>query len=197
MNDPFIHASAEVSPRARLGAGCKIWNQVQVREDAVIGEQTIIAKNCYIDYGVSIGRRCKVQNNVSIFHGVTVQDGVFLGPHVCFTNDRVPRAVNPDGSLKGSEDWTVSETIVETGASVGANAVILPGIRLGRFCLIAAGSVVTRDVPANALVVGNPARLSGWICDCGAKLSLAHNAQQFPAETECGCCGNTITITGR
>jgi UDP-2-acetamido-3-amino-2,3-dideoxy-glucuronate N-acetyltransferase len=178
-----IHPTAEVSPAADLGRGVSVWNQVQVREGARIGAETSIGKNCYIDTGVTIGARCKIQNNVSIFHGVSVADGVFLGPHVCFTNDRLPRAINPDGSLKGAEDWAVSETVVETGASVGANSTILPGLRLGRFCLVAAGSVVTKNVPANGLVMGNPARLAGWVCDCGARLPDGRLADICP---ECG-----------
>ncbi len=185
-----IHSTAEVSPAADLGPGVSVWNQAQVREGAKVGAETIIGKNCYVDSGVTIGARCKIQNNVSIFHGVTVADGVFLGPHVCFTNDRLPRAINPDGSLKGSDDWVVSETVVETGASVGANSVILPGIRLGRFCLVAAGSVVTKSVPANCLVMGNPARKVGWVCDCGSRLPDGRGT------ITCPICGNPTAISG-
>jgi len=192
-----IHPTAEVSPQAVLGPGAGIWNQVQVREGASIGAQTNIGKNCYIDSGVSIGARCKIQNNVSVFHGVTVKDGVFLGPHVCFTNDRLPRAINPDGSLKGAEDWKVDETIVETGASVGAHSVILPGITLGRFCMVGAGSVVTKSVPANGLVVGNPARLVGWVCDCGARLKTDDSTlSKLVSTVHCPQCGRAITIEG-
>jgi acetyltransferase-like isoleucine patch superfamily enzyme len=191
MNKPKIHPTAEVSPDAVLGEGVRIWNQVQVREDASIGNETSIGKNCYIDFGVSIGSRCKIQNNVSVYHGVTILDGVFLGPHVCFTNDKIPRAINPDGSLKGTEDWTVDETIVETGASIGANSVILPGIRIGRFCLIGSGSVVTHNVPANTIVIGNPARFIGWICDCGFRF-LRHSLTEDTIE--CKKCGKKIIV---
>lgn len=188
-----VHPTAEVSPDAQIGAGVRIWNQVQVREGAAIGGETIIGKNSYVDFGVSIGPRCKIQNNVSVFHGVTIEDGVFLGPHVCFTNDRLPRAINPDGSPKGEEDWTVTLTLVKTGASVGAGSVILPGVTLGRFCLVAAGSVVTRSVAANALVVGSPARRVGWVCDCGARLPDAEVHPAGPQRVTCTC-GREIAI---
>ncbi len=191
MNQPKIHPTAEVSAEASLGEGTKIWNQVQVRENASIGSETSIGKNCYIDFGVTIGSRCKIQNNVSVYHGVTIHDGVFLGPHVCFTNDRIPRAINSDGSLKGTEDWTVDETVVEPGASIGANAVILPGIRIGRFCMIGSGSVVTRNVPANAVVIGNPSRFIGWICDCGFRFPRNTNSEEV---LECKNCGKKIRI---
>ena len=168
--DCFVHPTAEVSPNARIGAGSKIWNQAQVREGAVIGKGVIISKSVYVDHGVEIGDHCKVQNNVSVYSGVTLEAGVFVGPHVCFTNDRVPRAINPDGSPKDAADWTITPTRVCFGASIGAHSVILPGVRIGRFALVGAGSVVTRDVPDHGLVVGNPARLRGWVAESGERL---------------------------
>ena len=122
-----VHPTAEVSPDAVIGPGTSIWNQAQVREDARIGADCVIGKNVYVDAGVVIGDRVKVQNNVSLFRGVTVEDGVFVGPHVCFTNDRVPRAVNRDGSPKTDADWEVSPILVRSGAALGANSTILPG----------------------------------------------------------------------
>jgi len=178
----FIHDSAEVSKEAILEDGVRIWNHAQIREGAHIGENSIIGKNVYIDFGVPVGRNCKIQNNVSVFHGVSIGDGVFVGPHVCFTNDRVPRAVNPDGSLKSSEEWELAETVVESGASIGAHSVILPGIRIGTFAMIGAGSVVTRDVPAYTLVLGNPARPVSRVCACGQKIPLDSK------ETKCENC---------
>jgi acetyltransferase-like isoleucine patch superfamily enzyme len=186
-----IHSSAEVAPRAVIEDDVSIWNQVQIREGASIGSGSIISKNAYIDVDVSIGANCKIQNNVSVFQGVRVEDGVFIGPHVCFTNDRIPRAINPDGSLKSANEWTVSETVVEYGASIGAHSVILPGVRLGRFSMVGAGSVVTRSVPDNGMVIGNPARLVGWVCDCGARLQVDESAA---VEVECRVCGRVLTV---
>lgn len=165
-----VHASAEVSPEAVVGPGTSIWNQAQVRERARIGARCVIGKNVYVDAGVVIGDDVKVQNNVSLFHGVTVEDGVFIGPHVCFTNDRVPRAINPDGSLKTDADWVVSPILVRRGAALGANSTILPGVTIDRWAMVGSGSVVTRDVAAYELVVGNPARRLGSACPCGQPL---------------------------
>lgn len=162
MNQVFIHPTAEVSEAAMIGAGTKIWNQAQIREGAHIGEQCIISKNVYVDENVFIGSRVKIQNNVNVYHGVTVEDEVFLGPSMTFTNDMFPRAFNTD--------WKVSETVVKKGASIGANATIRCGITIGEYATVGAGSVVTKDVPSYALVVGNPARQIGWVCKCGFKL---------------------------
>jgi len=166
----MIHQSAEVSLKARVGNGTKIWNLAQIREGAQIGENCIISKNVYIDFDVRIGNNVKIQNNVSIYHGTTIEDNVFIGPHVCFTNDKNPRAVNPDGTIKKEEDWKISKILVKEGASIGANSTILPGITIGEFALIGAGSVVTKDVLKYAIVFGNPSRQVGYTCKCGKKL---------------------------
>jgi UDP-2-acetamido-3-amino-2,3-dideoxy-glucuronate N-acetyltransferase len=166
----MIHATADVSDRAVIGDGTMIWADVQVREDAHIGAECILAKGVYVDFGVTIGARCKLENYVCVFHPAVVEDGVFLGPGVLVTNDRVPRAVNPDGTRKGAEDWDPLPVRVCEGAAVGAASVLLPGVTVGPWALVGAGSVVTADVPAHALVVGNPARLIGWVCACGARL---------------------------
>jgi acetyltransferase-like isoleucine patch superfamily enzyme len=184
-----IHPSAEVSDSAAFGKGAKIWHQAHIREGAVVGENAIISKNVYIGPDVHIGKNCKIQNNVSIYPGVTVEDGVFLGPHVCFTNDRIPRAINNDGTLKSADDWDITPTLIRYGASIGAYSVILPGVTIGRFALIGAGSVVTHDVPDHGLVVGNPARLAGFVCRCGRRLELiSENARQ------CSACGTQISL---
>jgi len=166
----MVHETAQVHAKAKLGEDVRIWNWVQVREDAEIGDGTILSKGVYVDAGVRIGRNVKIQNNVSVYHGVTIEDGVFVGPHACFTNDKRPRAINPDGSLKAASDWTVSPTVLKYGCSIGANATITCGVTVGRFAMVGAGAVVTRDVPDHGLVVGCPARLVGHVCACGERL---------------------------
>ncbi len=181
MNRGVCSVEAAVSSRAKIGAGTKIWLYAQVREDAVIGSQCIIGKGCYIDAGVHIGDRVKIQNNVSVYHGVTIEDEVFIGPHVCFTNDRVPRACTPDGKLKGAADWTVTPSVVRRGASIGANATLLPGVTIGVAALVGAGAVVTRDVPDYTIVRGNPAQPTGRICRCGETRAPLGAALHCPA----------------
>jgi acetyltransferase-like isoleucine patch superfamily enzyme len=205
-----IHPTAEVSPKARIGAGTSIWHQVQVREGVTIGRNCILSKGVYIDSGVILGDNVKVQNYVSIYHGVTLEDGVFCGPHCVFTNDKRPRAINADGSLKTGEDWTLSETLVRTGASIGANAVIVCGITIGAWAMVGAGSVVTGAVPDHGLVWGNPARLRGFVCYCGNRLADREMTLEAPtdgraearpvsegserARLTCRACGCTIRI---
>jgi acetyltransferase-like isoleucine patch superfamily enzyme len=190
---PRIHPTAEVSPKAQVGEGTSIWNQAQVREGVVIGEHCILSKDVYVDFGVVIGSNVKVQNGVSIYHGVTIEDGVFVGPHVCFTNDKYPRAVNPDGSLKGSVDWQVSEILIRQGAALGARSVILPGVTVGKWAMVAAGAVVTHDVPDYGLVMGHPARLKGFVCPCGLRLELL-STEADRAHTRCPKCEAPIDI---
>ena len=158
----FIHSSASVDDRAEIGTGTKIWINVQVREGARIGRDCILSKDVYIDHDVAIGDECKVQNSVSVYKGVTIEDGVFVGPNACFTNDKVPRAQNPD--------WTITPTLVRRGASIGANATIVCGITIGEYAMVAAGSVVTKDVPDFALVMGNPARVVGRVDEAGNRM---------------------------
>lgn len=146
----FIHATAEVHDDAIIGAGTKIWNWTKVREGVRIGSNCVISQCVYIDFNVSIGDACKIQNSVSVYHGMTIGHRVFIGPNATFTNDRFPRAE--------SIDWEVAATVIEDGASIGANATIRCGIRLGTYCMIAAGAVVTHDVPPFALMLGAPAR---------------------------------------
>jgi acetyltransferase-like isoleucine patch superfamily enzyme len=193
MTNIFIHPTADVATEARIGEGTRIWNQTQIREGAQIGSECIIGKNVYIDFGVQIGNRVKIQNNVSIYHGVTVEDGVFIGPHVCFCNDMLPRAITPTGALKGQEDWEVGKVLVRTGASIGAGSIILPDVTIGSFALIGSGSVVTRSVPDQALVYGNPARLQSYVCRCARKLE---HLTQTPAGLTgfCPVCQTSYTL---
>jgi len=173
-----------------VGAGTNIWNQAQVREDARIGAGCVIGKNAYVDTGVVIGDHVKIQNNVSLYHGVTIEEGVFIGPHVCFTNDKVPRAVNRDGTAKTDADWSVSPTLVRFGAAVGANSTILPGVSIGRWAMVGSGSVVTHDVADYELVVGNPARRLGSACPCGEPLRDADDGTPFRGR--CPSCGGSM-----
>ncbi len=163
---PHIASTAVVSPDAVVGDNSSVWHFAQIREGARVGAECVIGKGVYIDKDVVVGDRCKIENNVSLFLGTTLADGVFVGPHACFTNDRLPRAVDPDGSLKSAADWKVDGSRAEHGASIGAGSIVLPGVTIGRFALVGAGSVVTRDVPAFALVYGNPAEQHGWVCKC-------------------------------
>ncbi|HXK32503.1 MAG TPA: acyltransferase [Dehalococcoidia bacterium] len=165
-----VHPTADVSADAEIGEGTQVWHEAQVREGARVGRECVLGKGVYVDRDVVIGERCKIQNRASMYHGVTLEDGVFVGPHAVFANDRYPRAVNPDGSLKSDDDWTVEPTLVREGASIGAGAVVLPGVTVGKWAMVAAGAVVTADVPAYAVVRGNPARITGWACVCGRPL---------------------------
>ena len=170
-NGSFVHPTAEVSPQATIGPGTRVWHQAQVREGVCLGANCIVGKGAYVDFDVSIGDNVKIQNGVFVYHGATVEEGVFLGPGVVLTNDKLPRAINPDGSLKADADWEVSPVVIRRGASIGARAVVLPGVTVGEFAMVGAGAVVTRDVPAYALVFGNPARHHGYVCRCGRPLS--------------------------
>lgn len=159
----FIHHSANVSDKAIIGNDTKVWINSQIRENASIGTKCNIGKDTYIDFNVTIGNRVKIQNGVSVYHGITIGDDVFVGPNVCFTNDYYPRAFN--------DNWQLKETIVMSGASIGANATIVCGNTLGEYCMVGAGSVVTKSVAPFTLVVGNPARVIGKVCKCGERVS--------------------------
>ena len=165
-----VHNSADVSKKAEIGKGSIIWNNTQIREGAKIGENCLLGRNVYIDQNVKIGSNVKIQNNTSVYQGVTIEDGVFVGPHVCFTNDKNPRAINPNETIKDKDDWEISKTIVKKGASIGGNATILPDVKIGKWALVGAGSVVTRDVPEFGLVVGNPAKLVGHVNKKGERV---------------------------
>jgi acetyltransferase-like isoleucine patch superfamily enzyme len=165
VNSAQIHLTAVVESDVLLGDGVAVWHHAHVRAGARIGEATVLGKNVFVDAGVTIGARCKVQNNVSVYRGVTLADEVFVGPSAVFTNDRYPRAVSPD--------WEVVATMVETGASIGANATIVCGVTLGAWSVVAAGAVVTRSVEPYQLVAGTPARHLGWVCRHGRVVSRA------------------------
>ena len=166
----MIHSTAEVAPSATLGEGVTVWQGVHIREGASIGSESTIGRGAYIGPGVAIGVRCKVQNYALVYEPAKVADGVFIGPGVVFTNDRHPRAVNPDGSMKSAADWEPVGVTVLSGASIGARAVCVAPVTIGRWALVAAGSVVVKDVPDFALVAGVPARRIGWVGPAGEAL---------------------------
>ena len=167
----YVHETALVEPDVAIGDGTRIWHHVHIRTRARIGARCIVGKGAFIDFDVVIGDDCKIQNYACVYHGVTLGRGVFVGPHAVFTNDLRPRAVNPDFAPLRDGDWDVGESSIGDGASIGANATILPGVRIGRWAMIGAGAVVTKDVPDYALVVGTPARFAAWVCRCGTKLA--------------------------
>ncbi len=175
----MIHPTADVSTEAKIGQNVNIWHQSQIREHAVIGNNCIIAKNVYIDKAVIIGNNCKIQNNSSIYHGATLEEGVFIGPHCILTNDTYPRAINTNNTLKTDSDWTEGKILIKEGASLGAGVIILPNITIGTFALIGAGSIVTKNIPDFALAYGNPAKVVGFICQCGKKLEQGKNAGEM------------------
>ncbi len=188
-----IHPTADVAGQAHIGAGTSIWHQCQIRENVHIGENCILGKGVYVDFEVRIGNNVKVQNYVSIYHGVEIEDGVFVGPHVCFTNDNFPRAINPDGTLKSASDWDVGQILIKHGAALGANATILPKVVVGAWALVGAGAVVTKNVPPHGLVIGNPARLVGFVCACGGRL-VAGSKEGGMMLAQCPRCDEITSI---
>ena len=188
----FAHETAWIDEGAIIGAASKIWHFSHIMADSVIGEGCNIGQNVVVSPGCVIGKGVKIQNNVSVYTGVELEDNVFCGPSMVFTN-----VINPRSHINRKEEFR--KTLVRTGASIGANATIVCGITLGQYCFIGAGSVVTRDVPDYALIVGNPGRLRGFVCYCGEKLNLEVNIQAHRT-TQCTACnkryeqvGNTVT----
>ena len=177
MSSVFIHPTANVDSSCKIGNGTKVWINVQIRENVVIGTDCIISKDVYIDHAVHIGDRCKIQNSVSVYNGVMIGDDVFVGPNVSFTNDKVPRAFNAS--------WKTTPTFINNGASLGANSTIVCGVSLGKYSMVAAGSVVTKDVPSHALVMGNPAKVVAYVCKCGNKLGSTN---------QCEFCGKSFNV---
>lgn len=163
MGEYFIHETAVVDDGAQIGAATKIWHFCHVSSGSVIGNNCVLGQNVYVADDVSLGNNVKVQNNVSIYTGVSCEDDVFLGPSMVFTN-----VINPRSNVNRKSDFM--NTKVLRGASIGANATIVCGVTLGRYCFIGAGAVVTRDIPDYALVLGNPAHQVGWMSEAGEKL---------------------------
>lgn len=163
FKEVYFCSTSKVSENAEIGVGTKIWQNVQVREHAKIGQNCNIGKDCYIDTNASIGDNCKIQNGVSVYWGVTIENDVFVGPNAVFTNDKVPRAFN--------DEWRVISTLIKKGASIGANATIVCGVTVGEYAMVAAGSVVTKDIEPYSLVMGNPAKHYSYIDKMGNKIN--------------------------
>lgn len=183
----FVHPSVYVDEPCEIGQGTKIWHFCHVMSGARIGQGCNIGQNVFIAAGVVIGNNVKIQNNVSLYTGVIVEDDVFLGPSMVFTN-----VINPRSHVNRRGEYQT--TLVRRGASIGANATIVCGITLGQYSFIGAGSVVTKDVPAYALVYGNPARVRGWMCECGIKLPLS--TQNGDKVVTCESCGSQYIKQG-
>jgi UDP-2-acetamido-3-amino-2,3-dideoxy-glucuronate N-acetyltransferase len=183
--EPYVHPSASVEHGAEIAGGTKVWHQAQVRTGARVGANCILGKGAFVDIGVTIGDNCKLQNYAQVFHGTVVEDEVFIGPLAVLTNDRFPRAATPDGGLKGDDDWAVEGITVRRGASIGAHAVILPGVQIGRWAIVGAGAVVVTDVAPHRVVVGNPARPLSWAGRCGHVVDDA----RWAADDACPRCG--------
>ncbi len=180
MADPFIHPTAIVDEGASIGADTRIWHFVHVCSGASLGQRCVLGQNVFVGPGVRIGNGVKIQNNVSVYKGVVLGDDVFLGPSCVFTN-----VLNPRAHIERKDEF--SETNVACGVTVGANATIVCGSQLGEYAFVGAGSVVTKDVPPHALVFGNPARIQGWMCQCGERLPAG-------AAPSCKRCGASYAV---
>jgi UDP-2-acetamido-3-amino-2,3-dideoxy-glucuronate N-acetyltransferase len=188
MKNFFSHESAVVDEPSQIGDGTRIWHFSHVMPNCVIGRNVNIGQNVVVSPGCTIGDNCKVQNNVSIYTGVVLENDVFCGPSMVFTN-----VVNPRAFIERKSEYR--RTLVKRGASIGANATIVCGVTLGAYCFVGAGAVVTRDVPDHATVYGNPARIRGWACYCGEQLPLSAEASAGE-QTRCSACGREYEHDG-
>ena len=177
---PRVHASADVSDQASVGEGSAVWHLAQVREGAVLGRDCVVGRGAYVGAGVRIGDNCKLQNYALVYEPAVLGNGVFVGPAVVFTNDHYPRAVTPEGKPKREQDWEPVGVTVGDGASIGARAVCVAPVTIGRWAMVAAGSVVVRDVADHALVVGVPARRIGWVGHAGVPLERDGDGWRCP-----------------
>jgi UDP-3-O-[3-hydroxymyristoyl] glucosamine N-acyltransferase len=181
----YIHPTAVVDKTAKIGEGTKIWHFVHVRENAEIGRNCVLGHSVYVGKGVKIGDGVKLENRATLYQGVKIEDKVFVGPHVTFTNDLYPRSFDTN--------WRIIETLVREGASIGAGSIVVCGVTIGEYAMIGAGSVVTKDVSSHALAYGNPAGIRGFVCICGVGLKKEEENQDFVL-MKCPRCGEKYRI---
>jgi UDP-2-acetamido-3-amino-2,3-dideoxy-glucuronate N-acetyltransferase len=187
MGGFFAHPTACIEKGSRIGEGTKVWHYAHVRKGSEIGKNCVLGHCAYVDVNVKVGNNVKIENKASLFQGVVIEDGVFVGPHVAFTNDRRPRSVSPD--------WKIVRTLVKKGASIGVNSTVLCGITVGKYAMVGGGSVVTKDVPDHGLVYGNPARLRGFVCICGNELEKQKDSGSSVVMV-CGKCDKSFEVPG-
>jgi len=176
----YIHQTAVVNKTAKIGEGTKVWHFVHVRENVEIGRNCVLGHSVYVGKGVKIEDGVKLENRATLYPGVKIEDKVFVGPHVTFTNDPYPRSFNTN--------WRIVETLVKEGASIGAGSVVVCGVTIGEYAMIGAGSVVTKDIPSHALAYGNPAKVRGFACKCGVSLKKEEENREFIL-MKCPSCG--------
>jgi acetyltransferase-like isoleucine patch superfamily enzyme len=191
----FTHETANIENDVQIGDGTKIWAYTHVRKGTKIGQNCVVAEGVFIDEGSQIGDNCKIQNHAIIYHQAILENGVFIGPNVCFTNDKQPRAINPDGSLKSADDWEASTIKIGEGAAIGGHSVITPGVTIGAWAMAGSGSVISKDVPDFGLVYGNPARIHGFVCKCGKKLDDVVSEEGDKVVLKCAKCGEEVKIS--
>jgi len=177
-----VHATADLETDVSVGPRTSIWHRAQLRLGVRVGADCVIGRDVFIDEGVILGDRIKVENAALLYHGVTVEDGAFIGPRAILTNDRYPRAVTSSGDLARSGDWVVAAINLRESCSIGAGAIVVAGADVGRHAMVGAGAVVTRTVPDYALVAGNPAVRLGWVCSCGRRLTDRATGQPAPVD---------------
>ena len=192
MSEAKIHETAILEDNVRVGKGTAVWSDVHIRHDAEIGDECIVGEKTYIAYGVKIGNRCKVNAFVYICNGVTIEDGVMIGAHTTFTNDRFPRAANWDLSqlLPSSPTETTMSTLVRRGASLGAGVCVAPGVTIGEYATVGMASVVIHDVGPHLLVAGNPARRIGYVCRCGWRVATFVHGPELDLKSQGVPCGH-------